>query len=56
MHREYKPADMNMVKAINKHLLLFAFKIVIFNLLKERFLMKFNDAKRFSAYVKVNLT
>ena len=52
MHREYKPADMNMVKAVNKHLLLFALKIVIFNLLKEGFLMKFNDVKRFSGYVR----
>ena len=51
MHREYNPADMNMVK----QLLQFALKFVIFNLLKGTFLMKFNDGKTFSAYVRSNL-
>ena len=49
MHREYKPADMNMVKAVNKCLPSFVLKIVI---LKGVFLMEFNDVKRFSAYVR----
>ena len=39
---------MNMVK----QLLQFVLKIVIFNLLKGTFLMKFNDGKTFSAYVR----
>ena len=52
MHREYKPADMNMVKAVNKRLSLFALKFVIFNYLKGGFLMEFDDVKRFSAYVR----
>ena len=42
---------MNMVK----QLLQFVLKIVIFNLLKGTFLMKFNDGKTFSAYVRSNL-
>ena len=42
---------MNMVK----QLLQFALKIVIFNLLKGTFLMKFNDSKTFSAYVRPKL-
>ena len=51
MHGGYKPADMNMVK----QLLQFVLKIVIFNLLKGAFLMKFNDGKTFSAYVRPKL-
>ena len=42
---------MNMVK----QLLQFALKFVIFNLLEGTFLMKFNDGKTFSAYVRSNL-
>ena len=42
---------MNMVK----QLLQFALKFVIFNLLKGTFLMKFNDGKTFSAYVRSKL-
>ena len=42
---------MNMVK----QLLQFVLKIVIFNLLKGAFLMKFNDGKTFSAYVRPKL-
>ena len=42
---------MNLVKQLLK----FALKFVIFNLLKGTFLMKFNDSKTFSAYVRSNL-
>ena len=42
---------MNMVK----QLLQFVLKIVIFKLLKGAFLMKFNDGKTFSAYVRPKL-
>ena len=47
VHREFKFADMNMVKLVNKLVL----KFLIFNSLKEGFLMDLNYVRRFSAYV-----
>ena len=47
VHREFKFADMNMVKLVNK----FVLKFLIFNSLKEGFLMDLNYVRRFSAYV-----
>ena len=46
VHREFTLADMNMVKLVNKFVLMF-----IFNSLKEVFLMDLNYVRRFSAYV-----
>ena len=47
VHREFKLADMNMVKVVSK----FVLQFLIFNSLKEGFLMDSNDVRRFSAYV-----
>ena len=49
VHREFKLADMNMVKVVNK----FVLKFLIFNSLKEGFLMNLNYVRRFSAYVNI---
>ena len=43
VHREFTLADMNMVKLVNK--------FVLFNSLKEGFLMDLNYIRRFSAHV-----
>ena len=47
VHREFTLADMNMVKLVNK----FVLKFLIFNSLKEGFLIELNCVRRFSAYV-----
>ena len=47
VHREFTLADMNMVKLVNK----LVHKFLIFNSLKEGFLMNLNYGRRFSAYV-----